>query len=371
MGNKRTEMKLIPLMIPDLRKEDIDLCIETLKSGNIVQGKQAILFEESTRQKLNVPHSFLTSNGTSTMHLALLASGIGPGDEVIVPAFSYVATANVVELVGAKTVFVDVLLEDCNIDSQKIEESITSKTKAIIPVHEFGCPANMLEIQKIAEKNNLIIIEDAACAFGATYQNKPVGSIGDFGSFSFHPRKAMTSGEGGLLTIKNSSHARIVKGMRSHGWNDSGECEWAGYNYRITDFQAALLNSQLNRSEEEIEIRKELVKNYNDQIVSSNILKPQEQKGNKNSWQSYHIIFKDSIRDQIRAQLLEAGIQSSYGAQCIPMMKYYIEKYNLNSDNDFPNAKKAFENGLVLPLYSRLKKEEQQYIIKMINKLVP
>lgn len=358
-------------MIPDIIDADIERSVEVLRSGMLVQGTQVNEFESKANHKLGTEFSFLTSNGTSTMHLALVALGIGEGDEVIVPAFSYVATANVVELVKAKTVFVDISLTDCNIDVNQIERAITERTKAIIPVHEFGVPANMSSIMKIAKKYNIAIVEDAACAFGAKIGTQFVGSFGDFGSFSFHPRKAMTSGEGGLLTVKKSSHASLVKGLRSHGWNDQGECEWAGFNYRITDFQAALLNGQFSRNEDEIAIRSKIAQRYHDEITSQSIIKPVQEIGNTNSWQSYHIIFKESIRDSVKNELLTAGIQTSYGAQCIPMMKYYKDKYRLDSTVAYTNAKKAYENGLVLPIYSRLKKEDQDHIIRMINKLVP
>ena len=169
----------------------------------IVQGKVVERFEHAVARFVGAKHAVAVSNGTASLHLALLSLDVGVGDEVIVPAFSYIATANVVELVGATPIFVDISLKDFNIDASLIESAITNKTKAIIPVHEFGQPANMADINRIAKKYNLRVIEDAACALGSEFGGKKVGVLGDVGSFSFHPRKSITSGEGGILTTND------------------------------------------------------------------------------------------------------------------------------------------------------------------------
>ena len=242
--------EIIPLSKPNINERDISAVVKVLESGMLVQGKEVEELELLFSNYFNISASSLVSNGTSSLHLALVALGIGPGDEVIIPALSYVATANVVELVGATCVFVDTHPRYFNIDENKIESKITSKTKAIIPVHEFGLCANMIQIIEIAKKHNLFVIEDAACALGATLNGQLAGTFGDFGSFSFHPRKAITSGEGGLLITSNLKNDKIIKTLRNHGIeNGSNPMNFinAGFNYRLTDIQAALLKRQFKR----------------------------------------------------------------------------------------------------------------------------
>lgn len=208
---------MIRLTRPYIPDEAIEKCIEVLRSGNLVQGLYAEKFEQAISDYLDVKHAMVVSSGTAALHLSLIALGIGPGDEVIVPAFSFPATANVVELVGAKPVFVDIKLDDFCIDASFIESVITNNTKAIIPVHEFGMPANMKPVLKLAEKYKLFIIEDAACALGAEYENRKAGAFGNLGCFSFHPRKAITTGEGGVVVTNDISLAEKIRAIRNHG----------------------------------------------------------------------------------------------------------------------------------------------------------
>ena len=197
----------IPLMVPNITEADIEAVAVVLRSGMLVSGSNVAALEARTCEFIGVPYASAMSNGTVTLDLALMLSGVGAGDEVIVPAFSYMATANVVEHVGARPVFVDIDPATFNIDPALIEAAITPRTKAIIPVHEFGMAAPMDAIMSIAEKYGLIVIEDAACALGATINGRFAGSYGRFASFSLHPRKAITSGEGGLLVCRNAGDA--------------------------------------------------------------------------------------------------------------------------------------------------------------------
>lgn len=215
-------MNFIPLSRPHIIEKDINAVKKVLESGMLVQGREVETFEKRIASYLGIKNAIAVSNGTASLHLALIALGIGPGDEVIIPAFSYIATANVLELVGAKPVFVDVELETCNIKVDKIEEFITPNTKAIMPIHEFGLACDISAIVEIADKHHLYVIEDAACALGAKEDDKSVGSFGNFGSFSFHPRKNITSGEGGMMTTDDSDLAEKVRILRNHGigsWN--------------------------------------------------------------------------------------------------------------------------------------------------------
>jgi len=374
MGNNSITTKFIPLARPDIKQEDIQAVINVLQSGMLVQGKCVENLEELFCKYAGSKFASALSNGTATLHLALKALQIGPGDEVIVPAFSYIATANVVEIVGATPVFVDVDADTFNIDVNKIEEVITPKTKAIIPVHEFGLACDIGKIVEIAKKNNLYIIEDAACALGAKYNGNHVGSFGDFGSFSLHPRKAISSGEGGVLLTSNALLDRKIKVLRNHGIDvieNKIEFTEFGYNYRMTDFQAALVVSQFNRLQNSIQYKNELANIYLKELKTSGIKLPYVPGYANHTWQTFHIVLDDEIdRDKLIVQLKENNIGANYGAQCIPYMRSYRRKYNLDCEHLFPNAMKAYKSGLALPLYDLLNKSELLYIIEKLNKLI-
>jgi dTDP-4-amino-4,6-dideoxygalactose transaminase len=366
-------MKFIPLASPDIREEDINCVVNVLKSGMLVQGKKVEELESTTKEFLKTENVVATSNGTSTMHLALVALGVGVGDEVIVPAFSYIATANVVELVGATPIFVDVDLDSFNIDVTKIEKAITTKTKAIIPVHEFGLACDIESIIKIAKKHSLFVIEDAACALGATYKGKHVGTFGDFGSFSLHPRKAITSGEGGLLIAKTKSLDKKTRILRNHGIDIiNGKMEFieAGFNYRLTDIQATLVNSQFNRLDKNLIKKEELAQVYLKTIKNPTIKLPSVSNNSTHTWQTFHVLMSsEQEREKAIIQLREKGIGSNYGAQCIPEQKYYLKKYNLDVIKLFPNATKAYKQGLAIPLYEKLSIKNILYIAEELNNL--
>lgn len=366
-------MKFIPLASPDIRKEDIAAVSEVLETGMLVQGKNVEALENEIASFIQGGHVSATSNGTSTLHLALVALGIGPGDEVIIPALSYIATANVIELVGATAVFVDVEIDTFNIDVSQIENKITSRTKAIMPVHEFGLCADMDGIMSIAQKHDLFVIEDAACALGATFNEKFAGTFGNFGSFSLHPRKAISSGEGGLLHSSNEDLDKKIRILRNHGIDfQDGKMNFveAGFNYRMTDFQAALVKSQLQRLDDTLRIKRELAEIYFDSIKNDKIKLPTVPAGCTHSWQTFHIVLADELdRDQIIQDLRAAGIGTNYGAQCIPAQDYYLTKYGLDSAREFPNALRAFEKGLAIPLYEKLSSKDILYISEQLNKL--
>lgn len=365
-------MNFIPLMSPNISEQDIDAVINVLRSGMLVQGEQVAALESDIAAYLNVKNAIAVSNGTATLHLALIALGIGPGDEVIVPAFSYIATANVVEIVGAKCVFVDVEADTFNIDVSQVERAITERTKAIIPVHEFGLACDISELVKIAEKHNLFVIEDAACALGATENSKFAGTFGQVGSFSLHPRKAVTAGEGGILTTNDDNLAEKFRTLRNHGISmKDGKMDFvaAGFNYRMTDFQAALVRGQFARIEEIIDCRNELAKIYFDDLqTAQNIQLPTIPENKRHTWQTFHLIVNDEInRDNLITELKEKGIGTNYGAQCIPHQTYYREKYALDCKKLFPNSLRAFQKGLALPMFENLQIADIEFISKNIE----
>ena len=339
----------------------------------LIQGKHVELLEKSFTDFTNCKNAVAVSNGTATMHLALVTLGIGAGDEVIIPAFSYVATANVVELVGATCVFVDIDINTFNIDVSKIEAAITSKTRAIIPVHEFGLACDMEAVMKIAIKHNLHVIEDAACALGATQNGKHVGSFGGFGSFSLHPRKSITSGEGGVLVTNNDAMDRKLRQLRNHGIEMvDGKMSFveAGFNYRMTDFQAALANSQMQRLSKIIKYKQELAEVYLNEIKDTAVKLPTVPADRNHTWQTFHIVI-DQEKDQseVLATLKQNNIGANYGAQCIPAMLYYNTKYQLDYLKDFPNSYLAYSKGIAIPIYEKLTKQIIKQIAKTINKL--
>lgn len=366
--------EFIPLAKPNIIQKDIELVDKVLKSGMLVQGKYVAELERAFVQNCGSSFSSAVSNGTATLHLALMALGIKQGDEVIVPAFSYVATANVVELVGAIPVFIDIDIRTFNIDVTKIESAITAKTKAIIPVHEFGLACDIETIMNIAQKHKLFVIEDAACALGARYKDKHVGTFGDFGSFSLHPRKAISSGEGGVLITSNESHDRRIKILRNHGTemiNGKMEFTAIGFNYRMTDFQAALVYSQLDRLQDSISYKNELASVYFNSLNSEKVRVPFIPDHANHTWQTYHVVVDDGIdRDNLINEFKEHGVGVNYGAQCIPYVEVYQRKYNINCEKLFPNALQAYKKGLALPIYDLLTKEQVKYISQTLNNLI-
>jgi perosamine synthetase len=366
--------KTIPLSQPDINEKDITQAIRVLRSGMLVQGRDVQKLESAIAHLLKTNYCSAVSSGTSSLHLALIASGIGQGDEVIIPALSFIATANVVELVRAKCVFVDVHPRFFNIEESKIEKVISPRTKAIIPVHEFGLCANMPEIMKIAEKYKIKVIEDAACALGATMNSKYAGSFGHFGSFSLHPRKAITSGEGGLLVTSDIELDSKIKTLRNHGIEPGSKPMnfiAAGFNYRMTDFQAALVYSQFLRLESIIEYKSKLAYIYFEEIHNKAIRLPEVPIGARHTWQTFHLLLdNEKQRNRLMEYLKNNGILTNYGAQCIPEMTYYKNKYKYNCKIEFPNAFEAYKCGLAIPIYSQLREEQINFISKTINKFV-
>jgi dTDP-4-amino-4,6-dideoxygalactose transaminase len=368
-------MDFIPLMSPSISERDIKAVVEVLHSGMLVQGENVTALEREVADYLPVKNVVAASNGTATLHLALLALGIGAGDEVIVPAYSYVATANVVEIVGAESVFVDIERDTFNIDVSQIERAITPRTKAVMPVHQFGLACDISELMRIAEKHGLFVIEDAACALGATQGGRFVGTFGDVGSFSLHPRKAVTSGEGGLLTTSDGELAEKFRCLRNHGIKMRGgkmDFVAAGFNYRMTDFQAALVRGQFARIKEIIAYRNELAEIYLDELKGTkNIDLPAIPEGKGHTWQTFHVVVGEEVdRDALIEDLKGRGIGTNYGAQCIPYQTFYREKYGLDCAREFPNALTSFKRGLALPLYEKLRGEDVRFVARVLKEMI-
>lgn len=361
---------MISLTIPDIRNEDIEAVNEVLQSGNLVQGQVVENFEKSYAHYVNAKHAIAVSSGTAALHLSLVVHDIGPGDSVIVPAFSYVATANVVRLVGAEPIFVDIGIEDFCICADKLIEKIEEQKnvknlKAIIPVHEFGAPAAMLRIQSIAKENNLLVIEDCACGLGSRINSQHVGTFGKCGCFSFHPRKSITTGEGGMIITNDDQIASKLRLLRSHGVIRKSfsriDCVLPGFNYRMTDIQAALGLGQLKRFDSNLQIRKKLVMEYFNQLSGiDNYKLPKFIEGH--SWQSLMLLYENDDLMKFIKKAFDSGVQLSQGAQCIPSNSAYLEH------EIYPNAEKAEKSGFVVPLHNRMNEHEVSKVSKFVKK---
>ncbi len=359
---------MIKLASPDIRESDIQKAVEVIQSGNLIQGRNVLAFEKALSAFAHIENCSVVSSGTAALHLALLALGIKPGDTVIVPAFTFPATANVVENIGANVLLCDVDKESYVVTPEAIETLIEinrdKNIKAIIVVHEFGYPVRIKEIAEISKRYRLKLIEDAACALGTIADGFHVGYYSDAACFSFHPRKAVTTGEGGAIISKDELLIDKIKVLRNHGIdmvNKQTDFLLAGLNYRMTDFQAALVLGQLERFREELKKRIELVSIYNNLLKSNqNITLPFNNQGH--SWQSFMVVFKKQInRNLLIEKLKEVGIQTSLGAQALNCLYYYRQKYGVN-EKSCPQANLLYNQGLVLPLYGKLKTVDIKYI---------
>jgi perosamine synthetase len=358
---------MIRLAKPYISEAAVSRVVEIFKSGNLVQGEYVLEFETILKDYLNTNNAIAVSSGTAALHLSLMASGIGSGDEVIIPAFSFPATANVVEIVGAKPILVDINLNDYCLNVSDIEKVITDRTRAIIPVHEFGQSADIEVLHKIANENDLIVIEDAACALGTEYNGNKVGTYGNMGCFSFHPRKAVTTGEGGLVVTNDSVIAGKIRALRNHGISGNSDFIYAGLNYRMTDIQAAIGIDQMNSLEEVIEIKTEIAGTYNELLADCDYIKtPTVFPIRKNVYQTYHILLGNRIdqRDMI-SYLYKNGVQANFGAHALHCLAYYRNKYNYAED-DYPAAKLAYERGLALPCGSHMSGNNVEFVCEKL-----
>lgn len=344
---------MIKLSDPCISEAAIERAAAVLRSGNLVQGKIVAAFEESLAAYLHVPHAVLVSSGTSALHLALHALGIGEGDEVIVPAFSFPATANVVELTGAAPVLVDITLDDCGIDARLIERAVTPRTKAIMPVHEFGQPADWAPIEALAGRLGIPVVEDAACALGAVYGDRKIGTLGALACFSFHPRKTITTGEGGCVTTASDELAARLRALRNHGMelrNGARDFVLPGYNYRLTEFQAAIGLEQFERLDALVSHRREIASIYDEALSRSPVRVPRRFPERHATYQTYHLLLTEGVeRAAVIEKLGSHDIEANLGAQAIHCQSFYAERYGF-APEQFPSSLEAYRSGLALPM---------------------
>jgi dTDP-4-amino-4,6-dideoxygalactose transaminase len=385
---KLVPKKIIPIAKPYFDEQEHLAVAEVLSSGWVVQGPKVREFEKMVENFQGCKHAIATTSATTALHIALCSVGIEKGDEVIVPAFTHPATANVVRYVGANPIFVDVKLPDFNIDPLKIEKKVTRRTKAIIPVHLFGLPADMDPIMDMTKSLKLKVVEDAACAQGTEYKGKRVGDIGDCGAFSFHPRKSITTGEGGMLTTNDEEIAARARILRSHGESISDELRHRadeivypdfvvlGFNYRMTDIQAAIGVKQMEKLPHILEERKRIALRYNellsDLVKEEFLLLPPQRKGFKHSYQSYVVLFREKMkhtRDRLSNELQKKGIATRKGTYHVPGAKYYQQTFGFKK-GDCPNSETADEKSLALPLYVGMENGDIDYVVNNLKDLI-
>ena len=366
---------MIPINAPQIGKEEINAVIKVLESGILTHGLGAgpmvTKFEKEYAEFVNAKHAIAVNTGTAALHLALAAADIQAGDEVILPSFTFVATAEAVVIAGAKPVFVDINPETYNISPEKIEEAIAEKTKAIMPVDLYGLPANMKPIKEIAEKHGLLIIEDAAQAHGANYKGKPPGAFADVACWSFYASKNMTTGEGGMITTNDDELGEKIRFMRSHGEKEKYKSLMLGHNYHMPEFQAAIGCVQLKKLPKFLAKRRENAKKITEILKKAEKLKlPTEPEGYQHSWYLYTVRVKDAQekeRDEILEKLRHKGIDAQvYYRYPIHLMPYYTKfgKYRL------PETEKAASQVFSLPVHPGVTKEQVDYISETVLRIL-
>ena len=349
---------MIRLGSPDLGEEELAAIAEVLESGQLTMGPKVAEFEEGLAEACEVEQAVVVSSGTAALHLAVLALGIGPGDEVIVPSYTFPATANVVALAGAKPVLVDVDHETMNVRPDGVAAAITDRTRAVLVVHLFGRPARWAELED-AVPAGVELLEDAAGALGARSAGRACGGLGRVGCLSFHPRKIVTTGEGGAVTTNDAELAETIRTMRHHGWRER-EMPSPGLNYRLSDVLCALGIPQLRRLEELLEERERLAALYGERL-SGQVEVPSADEGDRHGWQAY-VVQLDRRDDALRA-LHEAGIEAQIGTYAVHRLAAYGEQ------GEFPGADAAYERALALPFHNRLTEDEVDRVCAVLTAL--
>lgn len=380
---KATNMR-IPLAKPEFDEDEILALRACLNSGWVTQGPATKNFEHLIAQRHQVRHALATTSCTAALHLATMALGLKPGDEVLVPAFTWVTSAHSVEYVGAKPVFVDVDPRTFNIDPERLEAARTPRTKAIIAVHLFGLAAAMDEIKAFSSQHNIRIIEDAACAIGSLYKGVPVGGLGDIGCFSFHPRKVITTGEGGAVTTNDPEYARRVAYLRNHGAtglppdDPKAEMPWTmalfdevGYNLRLSDIQSAVGVAQFSKLSRLLEERRSRAGVYSRKLAGiDRIVLPTAGIGaNDHTYQSYVIRIDGAdrgARNEVMRHLAAKDISTRPGTHAVHRLGYYAKKYGLKPEA-YPNATLCEDTSITLPIFPGMTDEQQDLIVDAVK----
>jgi perosamine synthetase len=381
MASTELATENIPISRPTVSADDMGVFRSALDSGWIAMGPAVAEFERRIGEIVGVP-ALATSSCTSAMHLALLGWGIGPGDEVIVPALSFVATAHAVAQTGATPVFCDVDPGILAMDPAAVESLVTRRTRALIPVHLYGIPAPMDELQAICDRHDVRLLEDAAAALGGTYHGRPCGSLGDAGAFSFHPRKVITTGEGGMLTTADEELLTVAKAQRNHGAGMAAydrqqlgigvfpTFDVLGYNYRLTDLAALLGIAQLDRFEWISSRRRLLARRYFDGLSDlEGLWMPEVPAHSDPCWPCFVVALGEGApldAHAFQAHMSERRIASLQGVQLLPELGYYRVSSGYREGN-FPVAERVAREAVSLPLYPDLTDAQQERIIDAVR----
>ena len=374
----------IPITKPSFSRLEEERIIEVIRSGWVTQGPQVEEFEKAVARFVGAKFGIATSSCTTALHLALITASVGPGDEVICPSFSFIATANAIRYCGAKPVFIDIERDTYNLNPDLLEKLITPRTKAVIAVHQIGLPADLDRILAAASRRGVPVIEDAACAIGAEYQGKRIGKPHGFlACFSFHPRKIITAGEGGMLTTNDPEIAARLKKLRHHGMSVNDlvrhaaksvvieEYDELGYNYRMSDLEAAVGVVQLGKLEELLRQRTRLAARYTQAFKELGyLIPPAVPSYDKHTFQSYLVRVRQDApisRDELMERLLERGISTRRGIMATHQEPLYAKEY---AQVRLPETEAATRETLILPLFPQMTAEEQDYVISNIKEVM-
>jgi len=374
---------LIPIAKPYLTTDEAQSAYDTILTGWVTQGPKVQEFEERFAAYVGAKYAVAVSSCTTALHLALIIAGIGPGDEVICPSLSFIATANSIKYVGATPVFAEINPETYNLDVNDVEQRITERTKAILLVHQIGMPADIDAFATLCRKYHLQLIEDAACAAGSAYKARKIGSHSDLVCFSFHPRKVISTGDGGMITTSNEEYARRLKLLRQHGMsvNDRIRHESktviiedyleVGYNYRMTDIQAAVGIKQLEKLDWLVAERRKIAFRYLDALKDIECIRlPVEPKGCFSNYQSFSIYLRENClisRDEVMQTLLEAGIATRRGVMTIHRTNaYHAADHAVN----LPISEDVSDRSMIIPLFVPMAAQDVEHVVRQLRTIV-
>ena len=369
---------MIPVIRPWLGEEEAEAAAAAVASGWIAQGPRVAEFEEAFAAAIGTSHAVAVSSCTAALHLALIAMEIGHGDEVIVPSLSFIATANAVRYVGAHPVFADVDLVTQNLVPATVEPHLTDKTRAVILVDQAGVPADLDGIRALCDPRGIVVIEDAACAAGSLYEDRPAGAGADMAAYSFHPRKLMTTGDGGMLTTRDASIAARVRRLREHGMDVSAADRHrsrqpviehfveVGFNFRMTDVQAAIGLVQLGKLSKLVAHRREQAHRYQHLLSAAGLQMIQDPSHGKTNFQSFWILLPDDSpvsRDGLLSTLADAGVSGRRGIMAAHLEPAYAD----HPHGALPVTEKLTTRSLVLPLFHDMTEEEQDIVVSAVR----
>jgi perosamine synthetase len=345
---------------PDVGEEELAAFAEVVASGQLTMGSKVADFEAALASAVGTAHAAVVSSGTAALHVALLALEIGPGDEVIVPAYTFPATANVVELCGARAVLVDIDPDTFNVDPAAVAAAVTPRTRAVMAVHLFGRPVEWEALQTTVPQE-VALLEDAAGALGARYRDTPCGALGVAACLSFHPRKIVTTGEGGAVTTDEAAFDAAVRRLRHHGWSTLGDMPAPGFNYRLPDLLCALGIPQVERLEQLLQARERVAGWYTERLESL-VTTPAAAEGDRHGWQAY--VVQLDRRDEALQGLRAEGIEAQIGTWAVHRLEPY------RSQGPFPGADRAFERALALPFHTSLGEDEVDRVVQALTRYV-